>query len=489
MATFNSNNAFATAKPLEGSISDDIQQQEENGFRRRQEQRIEDQIAEQKINREQAKKDALRQKMLGQIPKNYNTGSSSLNEFQAKIIQQGANRLGEIYETLGKENIPESDKIKLQIEAQNIENLPDNLKVATDNFSQLIKDYQTGVETGSFFKNPDFEKLVLNGFENYVGTLDNGLPTVGFIDTNKDGTIDIKDVQTYDNLSQGIGTWNFQKQFDLDKMAVATAKGLKPVDRTTERGYMTTQVKEVPDAEIDKVAQNTLYTQEGTPSESLLSELRKRNLPNTSENQQLIKQYYKDRIKANTDQLYKENFDYAALNSANRLNYQKSKDSPKEKKSSLGNFSYTSNRKENGQIIGNVYQYDGNPIKRKVGRAEEILRSFEIDKNGNLVAVVNVENPKYTPSQLAKMISAGDITQEQAVKLAEESSITTRSYTSKNNNDDVMEFGREFINPKTRKSAKNASEIIKYLKETGGENLEEKRETPAERALRIANGG
>src|SRR5690606_5287680 len=107
----------------------------------------------------------------------------------------------------------DDERVKLEIEAHNLNNLPENLKIATDNFSNIIKDYRKGVDDGSYFRNPDFEKKVLSGFNNYVGGLDNGLPTVGFIDRDGDG---VMDVMSYDNLQSGIGVWDFQKQFDLD---------------------------------------------------------------------------------------------------------------------------------------------------------------------------------------------------------------------------------------------------------------------------------
>lgn len=322
----NASNAYATINPIKTNIGDVVQGIEQMDFAYREEQRKIDALNKAKQEKEQAKKDKLREKMMGQIPQNYDTGSSSLNEFQAKIIQQGVNRLGEIYKQLNNPSLSEDERIKLEIEAQNIDNLPDNLKVATDNFTKIIKDYKEGVNSRSYFQNPEFEKLVLNGFENYVGTLENGLPAVGFVDRNNDGTINNLDVVPYDQLQQGIGNWSFQKQFDLDAMAIDAAKKIGYEDITTDKNFKSVQEKKAKISSVESVATNLLQNPDGSPTEVALSQMKKMGIAPSEQSLKQVKDYFMQRVLANTDYIKKENVDYSAQTGRMSENRQAKKD-------------------------------------------------------------------------------------------------------------------------------------------------------------------
>lgn len=308
----NAGNAYATVNPIRTNIGDIVQGIEQMDFAYREEQRKIDALNKTRQEKEQAKKDKLREKMMGQIPQNYDTGSSSLNEFQAKIIQQGVNRLGEIYKQLNNPSLNEDERIKLEIEAQNIENLPDNLKVATDNFTKTIQDYKSGISNGTYFQNPDFEKKVLNGFENYVGVLENGLPTIGFVDRNNDGTINNLDVVPYEQLQQGIGNWSFQKQYDLDAMAIDAAKKIGYEDITTDKNFKSVQEKKAKISSVESVATNLLQNPDGSPTDVALSQMKKMGIAPSEESLKQVKDYFMQRVLANTDYIKKENVDYSA---------------------------------------------------------------------------------------------------------------------------------------------------------------------------------
>ena len=325
----NASNAYATVNPIKTNIGDIVQGIEQNDFAYRQEQRQIDAIEQARKDKEQAKKDKLREKMMGQIPQNYDTGSSSLNEFQAKIIQQGVNRLGEIYKQLNNPNLNEDERIKLEIEAQNIDNLPDNLKIATDNFSKTINDYKKGVSEGAYFQNPDFEKKVLSGFENYFGDLDNGLPIVGFADRNEDGIINDLDIVPYDQLQQGIGNWSFQKQIDLQKIGDSLAKNVGYETVTTDTGVKSVMKKKPNEISILNVATNALKNPDGSYTDTALSEMRKMGIEPNEESFKKVEEKLFGIIKAQLDTEYKENVDSAAQLGWAKFNKDK-KDEPKQ---------------------------------------------------------------------------------------------------------------------------------------------------------------
>lgn len=390
-----SSNAYATVSPLKKDISDWVINQEELDFANREEQRKIDALNKTRQDKEQAKKDKLREKMMGQIPQNYDTGSSSLNEFQAKIIQQGVNRLGEIYKQLNNPNLNEDERIKLEIEAQNIDNLPDNLKIATDNFTKTIQDYKTGINNESYFPNPDFEKLVLNGFENYVGTLENGLPSVGFIDRNEDGSINNLDVLPYEKLQQGIGNWSFQKQYNLDAMAVDAAKKVGYEDITTDRNFKSVQEKKAKISDVKLVADNLLQNPDGSPTDVALSQMKKMGIAPSEQALNQVKDYFMQRVLANTDYTKKENVDYSAQTGRMSENRQAKKDEIQRISAKfdeqVSTDDFVKKSVSNKSVYNNMIAIPDNKIKfNNLGGSKSELNNgyitgFALQKNGKII--------------------------------------------------------------------------------------------------------
>lgn len=479
----NSNSVFGTAQPLQNNVSEWVNDQEQADFAYREEQRKIAALDQSRKDKEQAKKDALRKSVFGDIPKNYDTGSASLNEFQAKIIQKAVNRKGEIYKALSNPNISDDEKIKLEIENQNLDNLPENLQVATKNFSGVIDDYKKGVSTGSYFRNPDFESKVLNGFENYVGGLDNGLPVVGFVDRDGDG---VMDVLPYESLAQSYGPensnvpWNFQKQIDLDKIAVATGEKLGKTEKTTDSNFVKRTIKGPDLNSLDTITNNILQNPDGTPTDAALSELKKRSLANTPENINKVKQIFKERVLAYTDSTDKTDVDYNARTSA----YKAAKPSGKEKdKPTIGNpvtpsketwgdaydqidTNKTRSVPIGGKLVLPAIQYvkrgtdaTGKATKSNANITDGTVENYTYDKKGKLVLDVSYAKPS-----LRNKI--GDVTE------------TIKEKTKK----------RVVASPETEaRLAEKLGISIEELQERA-KNPDAKTETAAERALRIAKG-
>jgi hypothetical protein len=425
----NASNAYATINPIKTNIGDVVQGIEQMDFAYREEERKIDALEKARKEKEQAKKDKLREQMMGQIPKNYDTGSSSLNEFQAKIIQQGVNRLGEIYKDLNNPNLSEDDRIKLEIEAQNIDDLPNKLKISTDNFSKQINDYKTGVANGLIFPNPDFEKKVLNGFENYVGVLDNGLPAVGFVDRNADGTINNLDVLPYDQLQQGIGNWEFQKQFDLDTLAKNTGEKLATTEVQTDSNFVKRTIK-TPDLKaLDSLADNLMVNADGTPKEVALSELRKRKLPPTPENLLKVKQIFKENVLAYTDTSDKTDKDYSAQTGRMAENRQAKKDAEdkivtttiKINNTALGNDARGGvpiSKKgilENGLNLGKGIKFD-TIGGAKTGLDNSVVTNIFINDKNEIIFTANVLTEKASKEEKESFTESGTTTNPAAFR-------------------------------------------------------------------------
>lgn len=493
----NAGNAYATVNPIKTNIGDVVQGIEQMDFAYREEQRKIDALNKARQEKEQAKKDKLREKMMGQIPQNYDTGSSSLNEFQAKIIQQGVNRLGEIYKQLNDPSLSEDERIKLEIEAQNIDNLPDNLKVATDNFTKIIQDYKEGVNKRSYFQNPEFEKLVLNGFENYVGTLENGLPAVGFVDRNNDGTINNLDVVPYDQLQQGIGNWSFQKQFDLDAMAIDAAKKVGYEDITTDKNFKSVQEKKAKISSVESVATNLLQNPDGSPTEVALSQMKKMGIAPSEQSLKQVKDYFMQRVLANTDYIKKENVDYSAQTGRMSENRQAKKDEVEkiiakfDNQASVDDFSPTG-KQESVKIKSyqpNMISFSDNKIKfkniqgGKSGINNGFVNGFVLRKDGDIVVTgkalidkgqkFKVGGNELSLEELQNLASSGD----ENAKLALDSYSTGANYGN---------FVRRVSGPELSGFAKQAgyNSVDELKKELINLNKTTE-ETPAERIARL----
>lgn len=426
----NAGNAYATVNPIKTNIGDVVQGIEQMDFAYREEQRQIDALNKARQEKEQAKKDKLREKMMGQIPQNYDTGSSSLNEFQAKIIQQGVNRLGEIYKQLNDPSLNEDERIKLEIEAQNIDNLPDNLKVATDNFTKTIQDYKSGIKNQSYFPNPEFEKLVLNGFENYVGTLENGLPSVGFIDRNEDGSINNLDVLPYEQLQQGIGNWSFQRQYDLDAMAVDAAKKVGYEDVTTDRNFKSVQEKKAKISSVESVATNLLQNPDGSPTDVALSQMKKMGIAPNEQSLKQVKDYFMQRVLANTDYIKKENVDYSAQTGRMSENRQAKKD--KEEKQiqtttvNLNNTYFGNDARggvtvskkgilEKGLNLGKGIKFD-TIGGAKTGLDNSVVTNVFINDKNQLIFTANVLTEKSSKQEQEEFYASGTTTNPSAYR-------------------------------------------------------------------------
>jgi hypothetical protein len=85
MATQGTFTAYRQLRPLEGDVSQDIQQQEENNAHRRAEKRAEDAIAQNKQDKADKEKQDLWNKYVKPLS-NYDTGSKTINEAQGRLI-------------------------------------------------------------------------------------------------------------------------------------------------------------------------------------------------------------------------------------------------------------------------------------------------------------------------------------------------------------------------------------------------------------------
>ena len=260
MAGTGTYSAYRQLKPLEGDISQDIQQQEENGARRRAEKRQEDQIAQQKIDKEAQRKQELWDKYVKPLS-NYDTGSKSLNEAQGRLLQEAQKQYVPLMNILKKSDPDSEEFLNASFKLQNINKLPENLASMTKSLTERDLAIRKGVSEGTLFANPDYEKNFQEGYQNKLLALDeNGMPMVAFKDLNGDGK---NDLETYDEIQNVVPKYDIQPRFDRDKELLEASTKLQPVVTGTDNGVVTRTVTAVDPNLLKNYVANQLFEADG----------------------------------------------------------------------------------------------------------------------------------------------------------------------------------------------------------------------------------
>lgn len=273
--------AYRQLKPLEGDVSQDIQQQEENGFRRN---AIEEQRARNRADAEakiREAKDKELAKVKEKYPVNPDVKVQTLTDFGSRSLRMAVNRIDEISNKLygNKKLDPEEDEDALKNELNKLQNTPELLKNSASALTTQATEYKAQLSEGKIRPNLKFENFTLNGATGWEPHFVNGELMIAFMDkdVNNDGVIDKLDLVSYDDLAGHTGTFKFDTAYDRTKLREADVKTLKtPVNQTDDA---TTQIKTTAFTNIDKStglpvpvlerANNLLYGNDGTPTDVL----------------------------------------------------------------------------------------------------------------------------------------------------------------------------------------------------------------------------
>lgn len=315
MAKGNTNSAYNQSAGFGNGFTDDMRYWNDDAYKRRAEGRIEDEIELKAKEKKEAKTEALKTRALKYLD-NYDTGSTSLNEMQGRLLQNAMSEYPEIIKILDNENASQDEKLKAQLRLDNLHNLPEKMQLMTGFYTEQDSAYQKGKESGSLFEDPDYEKAFSDDFSGFFYSLDENMnPMVATKDTNGDGIVNIKDVQTYDQIQKGLPTFNFQKKFDTDKMATTIASEVGERDVTGQQGFTSTQIKSAKLDAVKERAVKVMIKEDGTASDVAKSELRKRGLEDTKENLQKITDEFEKQILDKTDYTKFVKIDQSALTS------------------------------------------------------------------------------------------------------------------------------------------------------------------------------
>lgn len=216
--------AYRQLKPLEGSVSDDMQQQQDNTFRRQAFKAQEDKIKQDKIDKAEKEKRDLWDKHVKPLS-NYDTGSKSLNEAQGRLILEAQKEYVPLMAVINNPTASDDDRLKATLKLQNINNLPENLSSMTKSLTERDLAIKKGIAAGTLFSDPNYDKNYQEGFQNKLLALDdNGMPMVAFKDLDGDGK---NDLETYDQIQNVVPKYEIQQRFDRNTELLATSKNLQ----------------------------------------------------------------------------------------------------------------------------------------------------------------------------------------------------------------------------------------------------------------------
>jgi hypothetical protein len=269
---------FGTKKAWEGDITQDMQFQEEMGFKRRAEKRQEEAVKQVKADKEKKDKQELIDKWVKPLTAG-DTGSKSLNEIQGKLLLAATNEYIPLMNVLNDHKSTDEQKIKATVKLSNINKLPENMAAMTEKMTARDIAHKKGVLAGTEFSNPEYDTNFSEGWETKIlGLDDNGLPVL--VHNNTDGT---KDAETYNNIQNGQEKYSFQTRFDRDKELLGDVTKIQSTVNSNpiNGGTIQHKVTGIDPETLKTYVANKLKNQDGTPNEVLKSFARDAGVPLT----------------------------------------------------------------------------------------------------------------------------------------------------------------------------------------------------------------
>jgi len=459
--------AYRQLRPLEGDVSQDIQQQEENGFRRRALDQVDQRTQNDKADKESRRKQELWDKHVKPLS-NYDTGSKTLNETQGRLILEAQKEYVPLMGILNNPKASDEDKLNASLKLKNINNLPENLLAMTKSLTDRDLAYQKGVKEGTLFSNPDYDTNFQKGYENKLLALDeNGMPMVAFKDLNGDGK---NDLETYDQIQNVVPKYDIQQRFDRDKELMEASTKLQPVVNGTDNGVVTRTVTAVDPTLLKAYVSNQLFEADGvTPTAKLKSFARESGVKlDDAKGLQTLSDKFENDIRLRTKGGTVEKRNYNALDAQKEANDErerrlaradKKKGEPQEEMGpkNINQVGYVKgNTPAKGSVLKNMdgaksYSIEGSNLERSIGKkgAYQRVNSIYVLKDGKTLAL-EVDNIDGTSTDENEDYSGNEKT----------SKTTKILYRSDKHANEIGDFISKKKNPKTGDYYKNIPEFM-----------------------------
>jgi hypothetical protein len=459
MAEAGTYSAFRQLKPLEGDISRDMLAQEELGLRRREEKRVEDQLAQNKLDKADKAKQDLWDKYAKPL-NNYDSGSKSLNEVQGRALLEAQKQYLPLMTTLQDPKASDADKLKATLKLNNIQQMPERMQAITKALTDRDAMIKKGITEGKLWDNPEYTKNFQEGFSNKnIVVDDDGNPTL--LIKNEDGTTKI---ETYDQITKGFNSYDFTPKFDKDKELIEASTKLQPEVNIEDDGTWTKKTTAVNKEALKNYVDSQLFQSDGeTPTDKLKSFAKEAgvSLSDKVGLKKIADGFANDiklRVKGGVEKT--KNYNNLEVSKEQRLIEKDRRDEEKENakkpNESLGaeNFTKTGvvkgNTPRKGSVLKNMngavaYNLKGSNLERdfgKKGAFERVTSLYQLP-DGNIALEVDRVDGN------TKVDDDGNVI----------SSTTKKLYNSKNQANEVADFITKKINPKTKKYYRNIEEF------------------------------
>lgn len=273
--------AYQSYKPLQGDITSDLLNAEDQEFKHRHEKRIEDDRRAKSI----AQKEAARKAGLKRVKHVdlFDTGSDTLNGTIAETVrlaQQEYPKIFEILDSPDKYSLKEQTEAQLKLSYLNDGGLVNDLKTMTNSVMSEYQGYEKALSNNQIFRDEDFEKKFENGYKGVTLSLDDNLRPVALfkntgMDENGDG---ILDVETMDSLNDVYSRPQFQPNYNYDSMVKQHSDKLVSAVNQTDNGIRKTKTTGVETDLLKDTVERFLYNKDGTPTGPMKAFARQRGL-------------------------------------------------------------------------------------------------------------------------------------------------------------------------------------------------------------------
>jgi hypothetical protein len=393
--------AYLQLRPIQSDIGNDVKYWADAEFRRKQQEAINAQNAAKQRAAEQKARQERIDKYSANL-KNYDTGSSSLNELNGRIIAETVEQIGDIATQLETQNLPIEQRVKLTTKLNTLKNMPENLKEFTGALTKRNAEIDAMLQKGQIKDDENLKRYkdtFENGFKNFNFVIDdNGFPGVVYRDVNGDG---INDAEGYETIADGVSAFQFTKNVDMDSLATTIAQRQGKVSNETQEGFTTTKT-EGPDPELlEADIYSSLIGKDGNLTDAGKSFMYDLGLEDSLENRDKMVQEFSNMVNSRIDRSKSVTTDQSAITSRMRENRIQSEESGDGK----------------NVVLSAIEGVDG------VTSSNAEVQDYGYNANGDLVLQVSVPKTKSITkndfSDLEKKAAAGDKNAQQQLELAQ----------------------------------------------------------------------
>lgn len=403
--------ALQRLKPVQTGIAQDLKDWNASMQRDRRQDLLEDQLEEQKKQAKLKREQELYEKWVKPV-NNYETGSASLTEANARLIQRAIDDIPKHLQVLQDENATQEQKIRATMQLQGIQQMPEKLKHVTNIASAEFQAYQELRSEDAVWEDEKSEK----GFQNFWETTEFGFdenynPVIARVDRDGDGIADninengVMEVLPYKELLDGRPMFKMLPKVTAMDLAKKGAEAVGTFEEETQQGFWTTNEKkakpEAVEAQVNSIMKNGEFV------ESMLKE---RGWEDGEEQRAALANDLTNMMTHGVDESYSHTKDWTAAN-----NYQKNNKREEEPEGPLfGEAVPPSKGTWGGQFYPNIHEdalavpvtgdITLDSIKTTDGetRTDVEIQSYTIDNSGKILADITWEKIEYKTESATK---------------------------------------------------------------------------------------